>query len=125
MTQKYNKFSFISRLKSFKYAFNGIFNFFKNEPNARVQSLAAIVVIGLGIFLRLAWAEWCLIVFAIALVLVAEIINSAIEKLVDIVSLEYNPKAAKIKDYAAGGVLFAAIAASIIGMIVFIPKFIK
>ncbi|HPO64729.1 MAG: diacylglycerol kinase family protein [Bacteroidales bacterium] len=108
-------------LKSFGYAFRGIGLFFKSETHAKIHLIAAILVIGMGFYFGLQAWEWSLIIFAIGLVLVAEIFNTAVEKLTDKIWAEQNPQAAFIKDIAAGGVLIAAIAAAIIGIIVFVP----
>jgi len=107
-------------LNSFKYAFNGIKHCFRSENNFKVHTLAAIVVVVLGAWSKLSRWEWCILVFCIGLVLCCEIFNTAIEKLVDLVSPSYNDKAGKVKDIAAGAVLVAAIVSFIIGSIIFI-----
>ncbi len=66
--------------------------------------------------------EWCLVVFCIGLVMVAEALNTSIEFLTDLVSPEWNDKAGQVKDLAAAGVLLSAITAIIIGIFVFLPK---
>ncbi|HVD98034.1 MAG TPA: diacylglycerol kinase family protein [Cytophagaceae bacterium] len=106
-------------LKSFKYAIRGVGKVIRYENNAKVHLLATITVIVTGFFLRISFREWCLLVFAIALVWITETINTAIEKLVDLVSPEYNEKAGAIKDIAAAAVLMASVAAVVIGGIVF------
>ncbi|HBX50696.1 MAG: diacylglycerol kinase [Bacteroidetes bacterium RIFOXYA12_FULL_35_11] len=114
-----NKFSIASRLLSFSYAFRGILIVFSKEHNAWIHLFAAILVICAGIFFNISAIEWCLIVFAIGLVFIAEMINTAIEKLVDFVSPDFNDKAGIIKDIAAGAVLVAALIAAVIGLLVF------
>lgn len=109
-------------LKSFKYAFTGIFTFIKSERNAKIHLIIAAAVIGLGLFFQLSIGEWAFITFAIGFVIVTEIINTAIENIMDFVSTEQKPMIAKIKDMAAGAVLVAAITALVIGCLVFIPK---
>lgn len=109
-------------LKSFKFALKGIYYFFKNENNARVHLLASVVVIAAGIICRLERSEWFWIILSIAIVWITEALNTAIEKLVDLVSPEFNHKAGTIKDLAAGAVLFAALFALIIGSVIFIPR---
>jgi diacylglycerol kinase len=81
-------------------------------------------VIVLGIVFKLTIPEWCWLIFVIGLVFITEMLNTAIEFLTDLVSPEYNPLAKKVKDVAAGAVLFAAIIAVIIGLIILIPKMI-
>lgn len=116
------KFSIIDRAKSFKYAFNGLKLFFINEHNGRIHLFAAIVAIALSFCLRLSAYEWIAVLLVIAMVIIAEIINSAIEKLADVVSPEYHPKIKTVKDLAAAGVLVAAFLAVAVGLIIFLPK---
>ena len=115
-------FTLKKRIKSFSYAFNGIKLLIRYEHNAWIHCFAAVVVIGSGLFLGLTSAEWIVITFAIGMVLAAEAFNSSIEALCDLVSPEYNEAIKKSKDMAAGAVLILAIAAAIIGFIIFIPK---
>ncbi len=117
-------FSFNSRIKSFSFAIEGIATFFKTQHNAWIHAIAAIVVVVLGFVLDVNATEWCLLIVAIALVLLAEMLNTAIEFLTDLASPNHHPLAKKVKDVAAGSVLFAALASVIIGMIVFVPKVI-
>lgn len=119
------KFSISRRIKSFGYASKGIFFVFRTQHNIWIHSLAIIVVVSAGFIFKLNVPEWGLVVLAIGLVLVSEMINTAIEWLVDLVSPEYKEKAGLIKDVAAGAVLIAAIISVIIGIIVFLPKMIQ
>ncbi len=114
-------FSIGDRIKSFKFAIKGIFSFFKTEHNAWIHLLATIVVIASGFVFKINNTEWCWIIVAIALVIITEMINTAIEILCDIISKEIDPQIKKIKDISAGAVLIASIAAIVIGLIVFIP----
>src|SRR5687768_2885515 len=107
-------------LRSFSFAFKGIYAFFKNENNARVHLLASVFVVISGIFFHLERAEWLWICLCVALVWITEAINTSIEKLVDLISPEFNPKAGMIKDLAAGAVLLAAIFSLIVALIIFI-----
>ncbi|MGV3598612.1 MAG: diacylglycerol kinase family protein [Bacteroidota bacterium] len=111
-------------ITSFKYAFSGIAKVFTSEFNFRFHSVAAIAVIIAGFVLDITRTEWLFIAFAIGIVLVAEAINSAIEKLVDLVSPQQQPLAGWVKDVAAGAVLIAAITAAVIGALVFVPYII-
>lgn len=87
--------------------------------------LAAILAVGFtGWYVHLSPAEWTSIVMAIGLVLVAELLNTAVELLVDLVSPGFNAQAGKVKDIAAGAVLVAAILSVVVGAIIFIPKLI-
>ncbi len=116
------KFSIKARLKSFKYAFNGLKILIKEEHNARIHLFAAISAIGLGIFFNISICEWIAIVFAIGFVISLEIVNSAIENIADFISPQKHDKIKKIKDLAASAVLIAAFCALIIGLLVFFPK---
>lgn len=111
-------------LNSFIYAFNGLVYAFQTQLNFKVHCLAAVFTIVLGAYLGLSHIEWALITIAIGLVIVVELINTAIEVLVDLVSPEKHPKAGTIKDVAAAAVLISAVTALAIGFFVFIPKFI-
>ena len=117
-----NKFSITKRLLSFKYAFNGIGYMLKTQHNSWIHIIAAITVIILGLIYKVSSVEWCLLVFAIGLVFTTEMINTSIEKLADICTPDYNEKAGKVKDVAAGAVLITAIISVIIGLIIFLPK---
>ena len=105
------------RLKSFKYAFQGIKDLLVSQPNARIHFLAMIIVIAAGLFFSLSFAEWALISITIAFVFSAEAFNTALEHLTDLVSPDQHPLAGKTKDVAAAAVLLMAIAAAIIGLI--------
>ena len=110
------------RINSFKYAFAGIYDLFKTQPNAWIHLFAAIVVISLGFFFSISTTEWCLLAFAIAMVLSAEAFNTALEHLTDLVSPDYHELAGRTKDVAAAGVLIAAIGTIVIGFLIFFPK---
>lgn len=119
------KFSIKARLKSFKYAFNGIFYCMRTQHNFWIHLLATIIVILLGFLFDISRAEWLLLIFSIGLVLCLEIINTAIEYLVDIISPQHQKAAGLAKDLAAGAVLIGAITAILIGLIIFSPKFLN
>lgn len=120
---KSNKpFSIQARLNSFVYAFEGIKYFMRHEPQALIHLLAALAVIIASYSFEISVGEWIAISFAIGLVVVAEMLNTAIEKLTDMVSPEIHPNAKVVKDLAAGAVLMASIVALVIGFIVFLPK---
>jgi diacylglycerol kinase len=105
--------------KSFIFAINGIRATMRDQRNVKVQGLIAIITVGAGFYFDITATEWCLILFAIALVMCLEIMNSAIESLVDLVTLERKPLAGKVKDAAAGAVLFASVIAVVIGVLIF------
>ena len=117
MPRKYIK----KRLNSFGYALKGIAAAFWFEPNMKLHVLAAIEAVFLGWFFHIKTSEWCWLVLAIGLVWMAEIFNTAVEKLTDLVSPGYNELAGKAKDLAAGAVLIAAFTALTLGILIFWP----
>jgi diacylglycerol kinase (ATP) len=121
---KRTPFSIPARLKSFRYAFDGMRQFFAGQHNAIVHAVATVIVIVLGIVFKLHAMEWLCITIVTGLVWMAELFNTAIEKLCDLVSPGFNPKVKFIKDVAAAAVLAAAITAAITGLIIFIPKIV-
>lgn len=123
MTEKKNNQIQI-RINSFKYAFKGIGDLFKSQINARIHAFFTILVISGGFFFNISKTEWLLCIISIAMVLAAEAMNTALEYVVDLVSPEYNELAGKAKDAAAAAVLILAIAAAIIGFMVFWNPFI-
>lgn len=112
-------------INSFKYAFTGIWAALKKERNMKIHFVAAILVIIFGILLKISKIEWILCTFAIAMVISAELFNTAIETIVDMIIQEQNEKAKVAKDVSAGAVLITAIGAAIIGIIIFIPKIVQ
>jgi len=113
------------RLNSFKFAFRGLFDLFRTQPNARIHLLIVLLVVGAGIYFQLPRQEWLILLLAISLVLAAEAFNTAFEYLTDLVSPEYHLLAGKTKDAAAAGVLIAAIGAALIGCLVFLPRILE
>lgn len=108
-------FSLSRRAKSFHYAGAGILRLVREEANARIHLLAVLVVIAVGSWLRLSVHEWALAVLAIAMVWSAEALNSAIERLCNVVSPEHHPMIGAAKDLAAAAVLIAALGAAVVG----------
>lgn len=115
----------IKRLrKSFGYAFKGIDDVIKHEPNMKIHVVVAILVVIMAFILKVNIIEWIILVLLIGAVLAAETINTTIENLVDMYTKEYDENAKIVKDTAAGTVLILAITSAIIGLIIFIPKII-
>ncbi len=106
-------------LKSFIYAIHGIWSAIADQRNLKFQLAVAIVVVGAGFYLSIQPIDWCIILICIMLVISLELVNTAVENLVDLVTLERNPLAGKIKDIAAGAVLVASGISLIVGIIVF------
>jgi len=117
-------FSFSERLKSFKYAFEGLKTLFIEEHNARVHMLVALVAIVLGFVLKISLSEWIALVIVICLVFICELFNTSLEAFADFVSPGKHPQIKKVKDLAAAAVLTSALAALITGIIIFLPKII-
>ena len=117
-----NLFSIMQFLKSCKYALQGIRHCLFAERNFKIQSVVAVAIFLSGILLHLKNYEWLVILFSAALVLGLELINTAIEKLSDVICPTIDPAIKKIKDMAAGAVFLTAIASFIIGLIIFLPK---
>ncbi|HEX8546870.1 MAG TPA: diacylglycerol kinase family protein [Cytophagaceae bacterium] len=111
----------LKSIKSFKYAFRGIWLVFKNENNAKIHLMATLSAIAGGIYFEITIDEWLWVSLAMALVWIMETLNSALEKLVDLASPAFHPMAGAVKDMAAGAVLIAAIFAVVVGVAVFGP----
>ena len=107
-----------SFFKSFTYAYKGI-KVALSQRNMRVHMLCAIIAIVTAYILNISLTEWCMILICIGSVLSLEIINTAIEALVDLVEPNQNPLAGKVKDLAAGAVLVFSIIAAMIGIMIF------
>jgi undecaprenol kinase len=108
--------------ETFKFALEGIRVSILNEKNIRFHLFFSVIVIVFAIIFNLTQIEWMFILFAIVGMIVVEMINTAIERVVDLVTDQYHPLAGQAKDIAAGAVLIYAILSVIIGMIIFIPK---
>jgi diacylglycerol kinase len=117
-----NKKSLSYQMATFKFAWQGLRYYFETELKASIHLIAALLATGLGIFLKISAAEWMMVVFAIGIVIIAEIVNTAIELLVDLITPEQNKNAGITKDLAASAVLVASTTALAIGFIVFLPK---
>ena len=109
-------------IRSFRYAIRGIAMMLALQANARIHACAAVAAVALGIFFKIERWEWCAVAGAIGLVFGAEGLNTAVEALTDLVSPNEHPLAGRAKDMAAGAVLCAAIAAAVLGAIVFLPR---
>lgn len=117
----YKKFNFSKLVRSFLYASRGIINLLKSEQNARIHLIYAILVAVMAYVLSISRIEAIILFFAVTLVIATEIINTAIEKLLDVV----NPNSSKlvefIKDAMAGAVLVTAIIALVVTIMIFLP----
>lgn len=108
----------------FSYAINGWIQALKTELNLKFDFIMAILTILLGLILRISFYEWMICIILIGVVLSAELMNTAIETVVDMFTREKNELAGKAKDISAGAVLIIAITSAVIGGMIFIPKII-
>lgn len=117
-----NKLRMRKFLLSFRYAANGIRLVFGHERNMNIHLLISAAVVICGFIFDISINEWLVCIACMALVISLELINSAIERLVNLVSPGQNRIAGEVKDIAAGAVLVASVLSAIIGLIIFIPK---
>jgi diacylglycerol kinase len=108
-------------VSGFKYALIGLWYILRLEQNARIHLVAAALVLAAGFAFGLSGGELAAIFFAVIIVFLAEVLNTAIEKTLDLIESGHSPQVAIIKDMAAGAVLVAAIGAVIIGVVIFTP----
>lgn len=109
----------------FKYAFNGLKEAFNRERNFRIHLLVASIVTAFSFFMKLSLFEWLFIILAIQTVLLAELINTIAERIIDYIKPDIHPNAKIIKDIGAAVVLIAAIFSVIIGLLIFAPKLLN
>lgn len=108
-------------VRSFGYAFEGIWTGIRKERNMKIHCMAVILVTAAGLFFGISAMEWCICLLLFGMVVSLELVNTAVEAVVDLVTEEKKPLAKIAKDTAAGAVLFTAIMAVFIGCIIFIP----
>lgn len=118
-----SRLTWIGRIKSFGYAWEGIVFMLKTQHNAWLHGVASIFVVSAGFYCHLKIEDWRWIVVAIAMVWMAEAFNTAVEYVCDVVSPSYSEAVKHAKDIAAGAVLICAMNAFVIGILVFIPYF--
>ncbi|MEZ5056635.1 MAG: diacylglycerol kinase family protein [Saprospiraceae bacterium] len=112
-------------IASFSFAFKGVFTLFKEEQNAKFHLTASIFVLLSAWYFHIEIYEWLACIICIVMVFAAEGFNTALEKLTDLVSPDIHPLAGKVKDLAAGAVLMVSIGALAVGLLIFLPKFLK
>lgn len=108
--------------KSFGFAFEGIFAVVKKERNMQIHCCMMVLVIVAGLFFQISAVEWCICFVLFGLIMSLELVNTAVESVVDLVTEERRPLAKLAKDAAAGAVLLASIMAAVAGLIIFLPK---
>jgi len=110
---------------SVKHALDGVIYTFKTQPNFQIHSIFASLAIAASLFFRVSAAEWAVILFTIGLVLVAEMINTSIESVVDLATDQFHEKAKIAKDVSAGMVLVTAVISFLVGILIFVPYIIN
>ena len=118
-SKKWKNKNFFEALKN---SINGIKFAFKNELNLKIQSTFAIIAILFGVWLKLQKVEWAILTLTISSVFFAELLNTAIEEMLDLYTEEYNEKIKIVKDISSGAVLVTAFSAVVIGSFLFLPK---
>ncbi|WP_411030537.1 diacylglycerol kinase [Spongiimicrobium sp. 3-5] len=111
-----------NRIRGVGYALRGALLLIRTEGSIKVQIVIALIMTAAGFFFEISSTEWILQIFAIAMVLGIEGLNTAIEKIADYIQPEFDEKIGFIKDISAGAVMLVSIAASIIGLIIYLPK---
>ncbi|MBL7036757.1 diacylglycerol kinase family protein [Candidatus Microgenomates bacterium] len=109
-------------ISSFVFAFQGIRDGLKNEPNLKIHFALGLVAILLAWFLRFSHIEWAILILTIFLVITLEFINTVIEKIVDTLSPQITESARITKDISAAVVLIGAVASIVVGLFLFLPK---
>ena len=105
----------------FNHALDGLVHAYQTQINLKIHLVVAALVVVAGLFVQLSVIEWLFITLAIFMVIIAELANTAIESLTDMITLKFSPHAKAAKDVAAGMVLVASLGAVIIGLIIFLP----
>jgi len=110
---------------SFRFAWEGLKGAFRTERNVKIHGTIAILVLLCGIYFRLTPTEWGIVFLAIGGMVCAELMNTAIERVVDMVVEDYHPLAKEAKDIAAAACFVFACSCFVVGMIIFLPKFLS
>ena len=116
------RFSIRARFRSIRYAFEGLNAFFSTQHNAIIHLLMTITAFGAALFFNVSKQEMIAVIIVVCLVWAAELFNTAIEKLTDLYSKDFDPRIKFIKDVSAAAVLLSAIGAFLTGAIIFVPK---
>jgi len=115
----------ISRIRAFRHAFRGLFYVMKTQRNAWIHTAITLAVLIIGIWLKISLTEWAILILTIAIVFMAEFINTAIEAVVDLASPNKHPLAKIGKDVGAAAVLVAAFAAVLVGLLILGPPLLQ
>lgn len=112
-------------IRSLRFAVNGIYLFFRRERNGQIQAVLAAVAVAAGLFFGITRTEWLALLLCTGLVISLEMLNSAIERVCNMYTTDYHPGIKIIKDVAAGAVLWSALVALVVGLLIFIPHVLR
>ncbi|MFH1662095.1 MAG: diacylglycerol kinase family protein [Candidatus Falkowbacteria bacterium] len=112
-------------IKSFGYAFKGLIKTIREEQNLQIQFIIAFLILLLAYFFKINRIEWCLVILVIGLVILAEVINSAAERITDVLKPRINTYVKEIKDIMAAAVMIASFVAIVVGVVIFYPYFLN
>ena len=115
----------INRIQSFQYAFYGIWYTLKTQRNAQIHLSIAVVIFTIGLILNLTLVEWAILTLTMGFVIAMEMINTAAESAMNLVTTDFNPYVKVVKDIAAGAVLVSAITAVIVGLLILGPPLLQ
>ena len=116
---------FTSRIQSFRHAFRGLFYVMKTQRNAWIHSTITFVIFIIGLWLKISFTDWAILVLAIAFVFMAEFVNTAIEAVIDLASPNKHPLAKIGKDVGAAAVLVSAIASVLVGILILVSPLLE
>lgn len=125
MALKGRKYKSKNIIDSFKHAFDGLIYSFKSTKNLIIDTVIALIVVIAGFIFKVNLTEWAILLICMALVMSLEMVNTAVEEAVNLAMPNIHPIAKISKDVSAGAVLFSAIISAVIGLLIFIPKFIE
>ena len=117
--------SITKTLHSFKYAFEGVKHAIHNHQNMKIHLVASVIALILSLVLGISGVEFLLVIFAIMFVIFAEMVNTAIEEMTDLITTEHRQQAKVAKDIAAASVLIASLFAIIVAVVIFLPPILS
>lgn len=112
-------------IRSIRFAFHGVYHFFRRERNGQIQGVIAVLVTASGLFFDISRTEWLALLICTGLVISLEMLNSAIERICNMYTTDFQPAIKIIKDVAAAAVLWSAIIALVVGIIIFLPYLLR
>jgi diacylglycerol kinase len=112
-------------IRSLRFALHGIFHFFRRERNGQIQGVLAVLAIAAGVFFGITRTDWLALLLCTGLVISLEMLNSAIERICNLYTTEIHPAIKIIKDVAAAAVLWSALVALVVGLVIFLPHLLR